>query len=504
MKRTRILLFCLVLTAIVLAGLIGYWAWTKSSAEAQLPEDGTYEISVTLTGGSGRASVESPTRIRVQGGKMTASITWSSPYYDYMIVAGEKLLPITTDPVSVFEIPVAALDAELAVTADTVAMSVPHEIEYTLRFDSATLKTVETAAPDADAPNWAELPMTGELPLRFAAQYRVLNYAGGYSLLEITDSGRFLIVPENAPTPKGIEADIVVLKQPIERIYLAATSAMDFFRAIDAIDSIRFSALKADGWFIPEARQALEDGRMIYAGKYRAPDYERIYSGNCGLAIESTMIYHTPEVKEKLEKIGIPVLVERSSYENDPLGRMEWIKVYGLLTGKLEAASDIFDREITALSELKTEAGTEKTTAFFYVTTTGTVNVRKSQDYVVKMITMAGGSYVFPNLGENGNALSTVNMTIEAFYEGAKNADILIYNSTIDGELETIAQLLSKSVLFKDFKAVQNGDVWCTGKNLYQEPMGLSAMIRDLNQIFTQSDPDPVSLTYLHRLTDGN
>ena len=73
----------------------------------------------------------------------------------------------------------------------------------------------------------------------------------------------------------------------------------------------------------------MEDGRMLYAGKYNAPDYERILSGSCDLAVESTMIYHSPEVKEQLERLGIPVLVERSSYERHPLGRMEWLKLYG-------------------------------------------------------------------------------------------------------------------------------------------------------------------------------
>ena len=75
----------------------------------------------------------------------------------------------------------------------------------------------------------------------------------------------------------------------------------------------------------------MEDGRMLYAGKYNAPDYERILSGSCDLAVESTMIYHSPEVKEQLERLGIPVLVERSSYERHPLGRMEWLKLYGVL-----------------------------------------------------------------------------------------------------------------------------------------------------------------------------
>lgn len=104
------------------------------------PADGTYTCDVTLEGGSGRATVESPAALTVADGKMTATIVWSSPNYDYMIVDGEKYLPTNTEGNSTFEIPVSALDTALDVTADTVAMSTPHEIEYTLTFDSASLK----------------------------------------------------------------------------------------------------------------------------------------------------------------------------------------------------------------------------------------------------------------------------------------------------------------------------------------------------------------------------
>ena len=104
------------------------------------PADGTYTCEVTLEGGSGRATVESPAALTVADGKMTATIVWSSPNYDYMLVDGEKYLPTNTEGNSTFEIPVAALDTALDVTADTVAMSTPHEIEYTLTFDSASLK----------------------------------------------------------------------------------------------------------------------------------------------------------------------------------------------------------------------------------------------------------------------------------------------------------------------------------------------------------------------------
>ena len=109
-------------------------------AGTAVPADGTYTCEVTLEGGSGRATVESPAALTVADGKMTAAIVWSSPNYDYMLVDGEKYLPTNTDGNSTFEIPVAALDTALDVTADTVAMSTPHEIEYTLTFDSASLK----------------------------------------------------------------------------------------------------------------------------------------------------------------------------------------------------------------------------------------------------------------------------------------------------------------------------------------------------------------------------
>ena len=106
----------------------------EKAADAEVPADGSYTCEVTLEGGSGRATVESPAALTVAEGKMTATIVWSSPNYDYMIVDGEKYLPTNTEGNSTFEIPVAALGTPLAVTADTVAMSKPHEIEYTLTF----------------------------------------------------------------------------------------------------------------------------------------------------------------------------------------------------------------------------------------------------------------------------------------------------------------------------------------------------------------------------------
>ena len=106
--------------------------------------DGSYTIELTMEGGSGRASIQSPTQITVADGAATAILEWSSPNYDYMLVNGEKYLPVNTEGNSVFEVPVEALDAPLTMIGDTVAMSTPHEVEYTVTFHSETLESTES------------------------------------------------------------------------------------------------------------------------------------------------------------------------------------------------------------------------------------------------------------------------------------------------------------------------------------------------------------------------
>ncbi len=349
--------------------------------------------------------------------------------------------------------------------------------------------------------NGIGLQFDHSMELEHADQFSVDFYKGGYACINISDGSSFLTVPKDKPVPEGLSADITVLRLPIENIYLVATSAMDLFRAADGLDNIRFSGTDASGWYIDEAKKAIENGEILYAGKYNAPDYELIYAEGCDLAVESTMIFHNPEVKEELEKLGIPVLVERSSYEKNPLGRMEWVKLYGVLLGKQEKAEEAYENETGRLSEVLAKENTGKTVAFFAVNTNGSVTVRKSGDYVSRMIEMAGGTYIFDSLGGDENALSTVNMQLEDFYAGAKEADFLIYNSTIEGELDTLDELISKCPVIQDFKAVQEGHVWCTGKNLFQQTMGLSDMILDIHKILAAEEQAAPETVYLHRLS---
>ena len=129
--------------ALMLAGPVSVAAAQKENGIETDLEDGEYSIQVDLEGGSGKASVSSPTLMLVKNGRMYAELQWSSSNYDYMIVDGEKYTPVNKDGNSTFEIPVTVFDAEMEVTADTVAMSTPHEIDYTLTFDSTSMKKAE-------------------------------------------------------------------------------------------------------------------------------------------------------------------------------------------------------------------------------------------------------------------------------------------------------------------------------------------------------------------------
>lgn len=493
-------------------------------------QDGTYQMEVELLGGSGRASVTSPAKVEIKDGKAVATLEWSSPNYDYMVVDGEKYLPVNTEGNSVFQIPVEAFDQDIVVIADTVAMSTPHEIEYTLNFHAGengqnAAKADTTGQEDADgAEKGQQTAAVGENPaktaaapltydhsmeLSYAENFAVDYYEGGYKLLTTRLNGdRILIVPKHQQAPEDAEAlvspsaegepgKLIVLQEPVKNLYLVASSVMDMFAQLDSMDAISMCGLKEEDWYIPAAKQAMKDGTLLYAGKYSQPDYELLLSQNCSMAIENSMIYHTPEVMEKLGEFGIPTLVEYSSYEEHPLGRVEWVRFFGALLDQEEKADQLFEKQKEALKRVETEESTGKTVAFFYITSNGLVQVRQSTDYIPKMIELAGGKYVFENLGDPDSRRSTVNLQLEDFYDGAQDADFLVYNTTIDRQVQTLEDLLKKCSLLKDFKAVKNHQVWCTTEDMYQQSMSAGNLIEDFHRMLTGDDKET---RYLYRL----
>ena len=477
--------------------------------------DGEYAASVVLSGGSGRAYIESPCRVTMKNGKATADIVWSSPNYDYMIVGGETYYPVNTEGNSEFIIPI-ELDKELPVQADTVAMSTPHLIDYSLKFtleDEAGKSDENTSLSEAsevfkkdsglaenredmEAPDIEGLTYVSTDENSYAECFKIHRYSEGFGLIAVDDGRKYLVVPEGKDAPSDLN-DIIVLKQPLDRIYLAASSVMCQFDSVSAIENIILSGLDRDGWYIDSAIKAMDEGKLIYGGKYSAPDYERMVLDDINLAIESTMILHAPKVQEKIEQLGIPIFIDRSSYESDPLGRCEWVKVYGVITGKEAEADSAYKEQEALVKALDNIESENKTVAVFSINSNHQIVTRRKNDYFAKMIEMAGGEYLAPveNDDESGNSQMTI--SIEDFYDYAENADILIYNATIESEPESLEGLMNMDVIFPKLRAFKEGNVWYMDKSFYQFANKTGTIIENINRILTE---DGTETEFLHLL----
>ena len=358
---------------------------------------------------------------------------------------------------------------------------------------------------------------------------------GLFRLIDVYGNGgaRYLLVPEGAEIPEelqkalqqeqqktlrgekdspaninknkntdssAITGKITVLQAPLDNLYVAATSSMALFDAAGAISQVKLTGTDAKGWYIDAPRQALENGSMVYAGKYSAPDYELLTVSGCDLAVESMMILHTPEVKEKLEELGIPVFIDTSSSETHPMGRTEWVRLYGILTGHEKEADEFFEKQIEIFAESDSYTDTGKTTAFFSITSNGNVIVRAADDYIPKMISLAGGHYIFTDLTKGTGNSASVRLSMEDFYNTAKDADYLIYNATIEKPVGSIRELCSKFALLSEFKAVQEGHVWQVRSSLYQSPDIAARMITDLRRMLTEQNG--TEMTFLEPVSD--
>lgn len=524
-------------------------AGCAGSDTAQREEGPVCWASAQLQGGSGKAFVETPCPVYKKEGTLCALITWSSDHYDYMIVNEKKLLQVNTEGNAQFMVPLGSLEEiageaagaesggaemlpdalggtslEIDVQADTTAMSTPHLIDYTLSF--VFYKTQEeaegagTGVDEAGEAEKASQTLSGEKApdidgLTFLSKdenvyaecFAIYRYEGGYAVLSVDDGRRYLIVPEGGAIPEGTDGqgggavlkdedgqELIVLQQPLDRIYLAASAAMCQFDEIGAVRDVVLSGLEWNDWYIESAREAMDEGTLSYGGKYSEPDYEKIIEAGVNLAVESTMILHAPKVQEKLELLGIPVFIDRSSYESEPLGRAEWVRVYGLLTGREEEAAKAFDEQkgyAEALAPIP--EGDTRSLAVFSINAARQVVTRSREGYLGKMVEIAGGTLCTPVLD---SSLATETVSMESFYAAAEDADILIYNASIEDAPEDLAELCAKDSILTQFRAVSEGNVWCMRSSLYQNANRTGAILRDLHAIVTGEAGDETEFFY--------
>ena len=366
----------------------------------------------------------------------------------------------------------------------------------------------ESGAAQEERPSWSNpevgggLVRTDSLTLRWATGFTVDLYEGDRALACIADGTRYLFVPAGDAS-QGIADDVTVLERPLSNIYLASSSTLCLFAALGAVDCVSHVSVTQETCTVEAFTQAIAAGDIVYGGKYSAPDYEAFLNGGCRLAVENTMIYHTPEVREKLMQLGVPVIVEQSSLESAPLGRLDWIMLWGAMLDKVSAAQEVLDKQAQLVEDVERRVAAEPlacTVAFFYINANGAAVVRKPGDYVAKMIAMAGGTYAFAQLGgTDENRSSSTTLEMEAFYAQAKDADVIIYNSTVAGRIGGLDELVALNPLLADFKAVKNHRAWCCEQNVYQQMTATGEVVADLHEAIADTDRD--ELTFLFRLT---
>ena len=548
-KRLRdLILLLLILNAFILFPLCGTdrTAFTLLPVcfrtEASEEAGGTvFEPSAfSYSGGSGKMRISCP-RVVVDEEGARAELIFQSEHVISVRVGDVSYDTIPEGKTSRTPLIPVTLDEDCEVAALTTAMSEPHEIVYTLRIsvsddpdgadpepaavpdaDNAD-ETIAGKAGETDAENTADRDVgkAGETDVKNTAEteagdedgkrsgeHRVPAMAGftfdetlvpdyaegfviyydrsGCRLIDVFQEGRYLVLPSGLELPEDLPKDVTLIRLCPECVYLSNSAAMSLFDAMDAVDAVKLCSLTADNWYLDAPKEAMQAGKLEFAGKYSEPDYELLVERGCDLAIENTMIYHAPEVKEMLEELGIPVFVDRSSYEPHPLGRAEWIRVYAAMLGR-DAEADSFFREQEALAE---EAGhrdhSGKTVAVFSVNTNGSIVIRKRDDYIPNMLRMAGGMYAFDELpGAEGSG--SMNLTLEEFYALAGDADCLLYNAAIEYAPESIEALAAINPLFAEFKAVREGQVWTTQKSLYQSMGSTAEIIMDFSRMLDES-----------------
>lgn len=348
------------------------------------------------------------------------------------------------------------------------------------------------------APDMGDLVYEKSLDLKYAEAFDVDYFRDDYLLLTTVDKYKYLVVPEGKSVPQGLSEDTVVIQRPLEGVYVGNSPTMSLVNAMDGLDKVTFTATVADKWYIEDISNAVTEGDLTFAGKYKEPDYEMLMAGGCNLVIQSTMIDGVPEVTDKFKELDMPLLVDRSGEEGHPLGKVEWLKFYAALFDiDMAGVNQMFDKESEVVEGLTADASTGKSVAIFFISSKGKVYARNTDDYVTKMVRLAGGEYIFTDLANTGS--NSTSMEMEAFYETAQEADYILYIYSIGGKPETLDDLLERNALLADFKAVKDGNVWATCPEFFQITDVLGQMVGDIHTMLT-SESAMDELDYLFKL----
>jgi iron complex transport system substrate-binding protein len=325
-------------------------------------------------------------------------------------------------------------------------------------------------------------PQTGAVELEYAKGFQIENVAGDCQKVTDGQGRALLLVPQDRQAPAELQ-NLPLIHTPVKRVVLTSTTQAALIRPLGELAGIIGVNIEKDQWYIDEIKAGIEKGDIQLIGSGMGPlDYDKIVALKPDIVFLSGGSSDDAQVLKKLEELKIPVAVDKSWLENDPLGRYEWTKFIGAFFGKGQEAGNVFTdvvencRAVTA----KAADAKDKPKVFWGMTYQGKAYVPGADSYVAKMIEMAGGDYLFKD--NKGTGSSTI--TLEEYYARAREADVFISDSMPNYGIDSIAKLTEQEQVLADLPTIKAGKVWCYQPWYYQSLDKTDEIIMDLAAIF--------------------
>lgn len=323
------------------------------------------------------------------------------------------------------------------------------------------------------------------LPIHFSQSFRIEYLYDGCKLVTDAENIRLLLVPHGKEVPKGYKADKII-RIPLKNVMCASSTQVGPLIKLGVLDSLKAVTTPGDKWITNEVKAAFKQEKVKYVGGagMGQPDYELVKAVNPDMVFAYTGAYGQQAMIEKLSEMSINYAVNNEYLESHYLGRMEWIKFMAAFYDKELEAEKILNDAVKEIDNVAVKiAGLKEPKIAWGSSYKGNVYVPNSGSYIRKWVDMAGGNYAFKNIGAGTSSNTQISM--EDFYAQAKDADILVYSSTITFlNKPTIEGLIEENPLLANMKAVKNGNVWAYGADWWETIPDTDRFVKDIAAVF--------------------
>jgi len=322
------------------------------------------------------------------------------------------------------------------------------------------------------------IPSRTSVPIKYASGFEIEYLSDGRKKVTDGEGHELILVPQEREV-----AGYDYIKVPVERVVCLSSTSVSCLRALGVLGSVVGVHLRKDRWYIDEIKKGMEEGKIEVVGKgMEEPNYEKILALKPDVVFTYTGLPTAVRAFRKFEEMGVPVAVDNGWLESHPLGRLEWIKFLAAFYDKEDEATEFFEKVENKVKEIHQKVASieQEPVVLWGSIWKGKCYVPAGGSYAARMISIAGGNYIFRDLEGAGN----VNVTLEEFYLRGMEADVFIYSFYPPYVSSTIKGLVEANPILADIEPVKEGKVYCFQPWYYQSVDRTDEIIQDLAAIF--------------------